>query len=501
MKKILSVFAMMAMLFAACTPEDQPGTNNGGNENEGGNNNGGENTEKPEAAPELKLTTAATLDFTAEGGDGSISYVISNPVEGATVSAACEADWVTGLKAGETRATFTVAPYESTEAPRSTKIVLTYDKAPAVEVNVTQQPAVPEINPDAPDVDFKASVMLCDYYGGDAMTGYNYWLILADVEPEVSLDGQIYPAEYSNIYFIDLYASVPVGDGEPVLPAGVYSSEDGSISLGDYTFYVHTESLDEDYPAVSFSKIDMTVEGNKIVVLAALANGEVHKVEYEGDLKLKMPEPRISTLAADYSVKSEMAAFLAINYGDYYEVGMDNYMIQVYSDMNALENGSCDAFNVEILTENDATFAGTYDCVNVYELESEDELTQCFLPGMFEITEDGYIQFYSTWYFTKTAAQIDGKAYAPLTDGTITFTEIEEGIFSCTFDTIDDRGNAISAELTGLAVIYDEDGQLLYPAMPDEPSAVKRMRSGFARNKYNILPVSPNKIEKIKFGR
>ena len=498
MKKILSVFAMMAMLFVACTPEDQPGTG-GGNENEGGTGNegGGGNTEQQD--PELRITSKSDFDFAAEGGNGSVSYVIANPVEGVTVSAECEADWITDLTPGEMKTTFNVAAYENTEAPRSTRIVLSYGDAVNVEVNITQQPAVPEINPDAPDVEVNATVMYCDYYGGDPSVGYNYWLILADGEPTIDMSKNIYPAEYSNTYFIDIYTTEPVGDDVPVLPVGEYTSDDGSILLGEYTFYVKTKSKEDDIIPVAVSRMNVTVTDSKIEVLAAMASGEVHKVIYEGDLTLYMPKPIVSTFDGDYSYTSDKAAIIAMNYGDYYGVGMTNYMVNVYSDINALESGESELIMFEILSDNAETFAGTYDYCNVFELGEDDELFECFFPGEFEISEEGYIEFYSSWYLSLTDGGVDGKSCAPFKGGSVTFTEVEEGKFSCSLNALDDKGNTISSELTGMTLIYNEEGKVIYPSDTASPS--KRMRAGYGKKNSKILPVQASKLGKMSFAR
>ena len=113
MKKILSALAMVAMLSVSCTPETQPDENDG--------NNAGAQT------PSLELKSSATLEFDAEGGSGVIEYELTNPVEGTDLTASADAaDWISDLKVGASSTTFTVNEYTGTDAPRTTKVVVSY---------------------------------------------------------------------------------------------------------------------------------------------------------------------------------------------------------------------------------------------------------------------------------------------------------------------------------------------------------------------------------------
>lgn len=105
-------------------------------------------TEVP--APVLTLTSEAEMTFEAEGGKGEIRYTLENPVEGAYVLPACEAEWVYNLTSGEV-VEFSVSPNEGDEE-RTTTIVVSY-KEQQFEVAVKQLAAEPEEpeNPDDPE--------------------------------------------------------------------------------------------------------------------------------------------------------------------------------------------------------------------------------------------------------------------------------------------------------------------------------------------------------------
>ena len=110
-------------------------------------------TDEPKPGPEtnepkLTLTSNATMDFTAIGGEGVITYTLENAVEGTNLEATCEADWVLNLTVGET-VTFTVPENEATEA-REAKVKVAYgDKGFEVAVKQagkTEAPKTPEFN-------------------------------------------------------------------------------------------------------------------------------------------------------------------------------------------------------------------------------------------------------------------------------------------------------------------------------------------------------------------
>ncbi len=107
----------MPLAFAACeeTPEVKP---------------------QPEKEPVLTLTSDATMEFEAQGGEGVITYTLENAKEGVELTVTCTADWVSNLTDGET-ITFTVEANEAEEAREAT-IAVAYD-AKSFEVTVKQE--------------------------------------------------------------------------------------------------------------------------------------------------------------------------------------------------------------------------------------------------------------------------------------------------------------------------------------------------------------------------
>lgn len=168
------------------------------------------NTDEPTPKEvKLELTSEASLSFKAEGGNGTIAYVLENAVEGVSLSATCEADWVTGLNVGE-YVTFVVAPNEG-EA-RNTKVVVSYsDKSFEVAIQqAAYEPAITNEYLYDETLAFAERVDLSEY-------GFpsNYYLIAFYTE-----DGNI------------LLGAVIVGaEGEDILSAGTYTSANGGLLM------------------------------------------------------------------------------------------------------------------------------------------------------------------------------------------------------------------------------------------------------------------------------
>lgn len=113
LRNLFYLLLCLPLAFASCTPEE----------------------DKTPETPAIELTTEA-LEFDAKGGVGLISYTLNRVIEGASLEATCEAEWVSSITVGD-NITFVVASNTTTE-PRSTVVNVTYDTL-AFEVPVSQQ--------------------------------------------------------------------------------------------------------------------------------------------------------------------------------------------------------------------------------------------------------------------------------------------------------------------------------------------------------------------------
>ena len=134
MKKLFYLLLALPLAFAACENTEEP---------------------KPQVEKEavLTLTSEATMEFAAEGGEGVITFTAewkdvtrNSPVPAPEVEATCAADWVENLTVAE-NVTFTVLANEADA--RETKVVVTYgDKS--FEVAVKQAAKGEEPKPNIP---------------------------------------------------------------------------------------------------------------------------------------------------------------------------------------------------------------------------------------------------------------------------------------------------------------------------------------------------------------
>lgn len=130
MKKFFYFLLALPLVFAACGNEPEP-------------------EPKPVVKDPVLNVTETTLDFVAEGAEGTIHYSVENAVEGTEVEATCAADWVIDLTVAE-NITFVVEANEG-EA-RETSIVVAYGDLQK-SVAVKQAAKGEEPKPTAPKLE------------------------------------------------------------------------------------------------------------------------------------------------------------------------------------------------------------------------------------------------------------------------------------------------------------------------------------------------------------
>ena len=203
-KHLLSLLLALPLLFVACEP-DKPV----------------DPTPDKEYAAELTLTSAAEMNFGAEGGEGVITYTakmveVTREAPEAQVEATCEADWVTDLTVAD-NITFTVAANEA-EA-RETKVVVTYsDKS--FEVAVKQAAKGEDPKPEyAMDVKLAAAQRYASSEFG--LSDSHFALAFADDAENV-----------------ELFLLLVGAEGETVLAAGDYSSNTDSLLAEECEMFI-----------------------------------------------------------------------------------------------------------------------------------------------------------------------------------------------------------------------------------------------------------------------
>ena len=99
------MFALSAFALVACDPEPEP-------------------QPQPNQDAKLELISEAAVEFDAKGGEGTIEYKLTNPVEGTKLTAEADAAWITDVTVAD-KVTYFVEANETEEAREAT-ITLTY---------------------------------------------------------------------------------------------------------------------------------------------------------------------------------------------------------------------------------------------------------------------------------------------------------------------------------------------------------------------------------------
>ena len=401
----------LPLAFAACEPEPAP--------------------EKvdPTYAPELSLTSEATMEFAAEGGEGVITYTakmveVTRVTVEPEVEATCEAEWVENLTVAE-NITFTVLANEADA--RETKVVVTYgDKSFEVAV---KQAAKQNEEPEPEDgVKFVASYLQGDYYGDQYSPGVgNYYVYLSDL----GIDEEGYASAGGTYYRLDLYGPMFEGEGEVSLPVGTYTF-DANDTMVEWTignYYSAYIVFDENGQCTTgetglpFTAATLVVTERDLKFTATI-DGVEHTVTYEGKGEF-----------IDYTAETDPAEFIAnyayaVYYGDQYsEDTADNFLfflsdLGIDSDGYEVANGQY--FRFDLYSELVDTTNGITLPDGTYTLDGNDTCT----PGTF-----GY--YYSSYYAVDEYGYEYSAAYY-ITSGTLT-----------------KAGNKITAEVTAGGNTYN----------------------------------------------
>lgn len=440
MKRLLLLLSLVA--FAACqpkTPEPEP-------------------QPKPEPEPELKdpvltLTSEATLEFSAEGGQGTISYTLENEVEGTELVATCQAEWVIDLSVADS-VTFTVAAND-VEQTRETTVVVAYGEL-SFEVALLQAAKEPEPGPEPEpeptyiELEHISGLYFGNQYGASE-NDYNYSLALSNVENCIDvITGEITLLENSTYLFLDLYASEPAENLNISfsVPEGVYtldindSATAGTIGAYYSSLYI---SNDTEGQEIFFVEGSVTVTEQGIEAKLIDEEGNEHHyfckqtvVDNSDNFGPAWAPEEQSTLTGDLAIEFADSAIFAECYGDYYVIGKNTWMYFID------DYASGDSLCLELLTSTDAEFP-----VGVFPITNNLNEAQMALPGY--VNGDGNTMW--SWYsLYDNDYSIIGAA--PIVGGEIDIVDNGDDTFTVTIDVVDDLGNKISGVCTAYGEIY-----------------------------------------------
>ena len=309
--------------------------------------------------------------------------------------------------------------------------VVTY--AGTLEIPVEVEPEVPAV-----ELSYAMANYMGDYYNPGVAD--NFQLILSDLGWDE--DGWELPnAAY---YIFDLYTEVI--DGELAIPYGTYELDMTSSCVPNtidaaYTRYILLDEEGWDYADEAyFVSGTLTVDANGIVAELVAENDTVHKVAFKGAVTNIVDysdefggggsDEILSTLWEDWYCNFSDCSMDYTWYGDFYEVGYDNWLLYL------MPNGEVgDGLQLDLISNT----VGSYELSGEYVISKSQEKFTAY-PGY---ANGSYME--GSWYFNANYSQ-----YAPLVDGDVYITNNGDTTFTIEVDAYDDAGNNIYGSWTGV---------------------------------------------------
>ena len=301
---------------------------------------------------------------------------------------------------------------------------------------------------DGEDVEFTAYHAYAMYYGDQYAPGVsdNYYFFLSDLG--VDEDGYDYAG--GTYYRFDIYAPITA---DYTITSGTYTFDVNdtceSWTVGAfYSAYYKWNAYGDDYDAVDWPDggfITFNEDGSIYAEVHMMQSGKTHKVSFAGgDIVIYDGTGGgeggggdygdvVSTLTGSHIVTLDHHTLVYGAYGDYYEVGLQNWTFMI-----APNDDEGEYVQFDILAGADSTdFAGTYTIS-----DSFDSYTS--LPG--EIS-GGYMN--GSWLYSS-----DNYTMAPFVDGTLYIANNNNGTYSVSFGLLDDAGNYVEGSWTGEVLDY-----------------------------------------------
>jgi hypothetical protein len=193
--------------------------------------------------------------------------------------------------------------------------------------------------------------------------------------------------------------------------------------------------VSNDYPASG--TVVVGEDGTIVAEVTMLMSGATHKVTYNGG-NIEVfdnsssgggDDVVYSTLTGDWNCNLSAHTLYYQSYGDWYEVGYQNWVIAIMPNSQA---GDFVQFDLLAGADSFTSFAGEYTIS-----DSLDAYTA--YPGYID---DGYLA--GAWYYKE-----DGVTMAPFVDGWVDIVDNGDGTYTVEFDVYDDADYNLTGSWTG----------------------------------------------------
>ena len=394
-----------------------------------------EGVDDSKAKPEIVVSCEEPMWLDSEEEIYEIGYSIKNPTEDTKLNAKVSSDWASIIEIKTDAVSFIVKKNDEASDRRAT-ITLTYGEAKA-EVKIYQHVKV--------DENYTATTTagsIFTHLNNEAGV-HSYRVVLS--RDGVKEDGSFYAS--AKYYCFDLCATEVVSKeaATATVPNGTYRLNMGGDIADRAVNYMYSyyRYMGEE---IAFADAEVVVDDGKIVANLALANGQNHRVEYEGSLVIPVYNATVteglSTLTGNHTFNIENGVFVGAFVGDLMYNGCNTCQVFMYEYLDPItgeERG--DQFQIDLqLPAGSRNVCGTY---------THGTTAGHFIPGSAEDLGGQYMQ-QNSWYMT--AGYVD---FAPLSRGTIKVEKESDSLYIFTLDTVDDKGNAIKGTFRGTGEFID----------------------------------------------
>ena len=316
------------------------------------------------------------------------------------------------------------------------KHTVTYNGAPKLYVGTSG-------GGSSENVEMEAEYAYANYFGDQYTPGYadNYYLFLSDL----GLDAEGWEQANGTYYRFDIYAPISA-DNATKIPAGTYTvdmTDSGALWTAtlSYSAYFVLDEYGWDYVSNDYPESGTIVvgeDGSIVAEVTMLMSGATHKVTYNGgNIEIydysssgEGGDDVYSTLTGDWNCNLSAHTLYYEFYGDWYEVGYQNWMIAI---MPNSKEGDFVQFDLLAGADSFTSFAGKYTISDSLD---------AYTAGTGYIDYDGYMV--GAWYYKE-----DGVTMAPFVDGWVDVVDNGDGTFTVEFDVWDDADYNLTGKWTG----------------------------------------------------
>ncbi len=400
-------------------------------------------------SPELVINvTGENIEIPAEGGDVEIVYELTNPVEGGSVSASCEAGWIVDLDWSTAGKVIVSAEKNDSGESRTATLIVTYswDGGESADDASLVQPAAGAPSGEY-DYEFEMTEFLGYFYEAYGNGGEDNYYVWVSDRP-FSEDGY---AEVGGTYYqFDMYAAPGTG---PAIPSGTYTlgEEDMTAAMtfsSDFSMYFYQGADETSTVELYFTEgtLVVTADGGTYTFDAVLTDteGKTHHVTYTGPAGLEGedpdpdpdPEPGDGGLSGPVDfVASLAAAGYASDENGVMAVTMQFTDMEVDSEGYVIPPGAMLTAEVYMPFNEDGKLAlGTYEVADTYE-----EYTVATGIDFYGYTLGTYVvhypdeNTYETGLISSGTMEITGSRDFDLYTITCDFTTAEGVSVKCTY--------------------------------------------------------------------